>query len=110
VAIARATRIAAYRHIGRRYWPDLCDTARFLLRQAARAAIGGLAAAIGGLALAKPNYQFEKRQRELEKKRKKEEKRQVALAAKGAAAGDDTEAAQQPAAVDSDAPETTTGG
>jgi len=103
VAIARATRIAAYRHIGRRYWPDLCDTARFLLRQAARAAIGGLA-------LAKPNYQFEKRQRELEKKRKKEEKRQVALAAKGAAAGDDTEAAQQPAAVDSDAPETTTGG
>jgi hypothetical protein len=30
--------------------------------------------------LAKPNYQFEKRRRELEKKRKKEEKRQRKLA------------------------------
>jgi hypothetical protein len=31
--------------------------------------------------LAKPNYQFEKRQRDLEKKRKQEEKRQRKLAA-----------------------------
>ncbi len=35
-----------------------------------------------GHALAKPNYQFEKRQRELEKKRKQEEKRQRDAAAK----------------------------
>ena len=43
-----------------------------------------------GIALAKPNYQFEKRQRELEKKRKKDEKRQLALATKsGASVGDD---------------------
>jgi len=32
--------------------------------------------------VAKPNYQFEKRQRDLEKKRKQEEKRQRKLAAK----------------------------
>jgi hypothetical protein len=31
-----------------------------------------------GHALVKPNYQFEKRQRELEKKRKQEEKRDLA--------------------------------
>jgi len=37
--------------------------------------------------LAKPNYQFEKRQRDLAKKRKQEEKRQRKLAAK-AQAGD----------------------
>lgn len=59
-------------------------------------------------ALAKPNYQFEKRQRELEKKRKKDEKRQVALASKDAGAND-TDAAEQPAAAESDAPGTTTG-
>lgn len=35
--------------------------------------------------LVKPNYQFEKRQRELEKKKKQEEKRQRDLAAKSAA-------------------------
>jgi hypothetical protein len=34
--------------------------------------------------LVKPNYQFEKRQRELEKKRKQEEKRLRDLAAKNA--------------------------
>jgi len=58
--------------------------------------------------LAKPNYQFEKRQRELEKKRKKDEKRQIALASKDAGAND-TDAAEQPAAAESDAPGTTTG-
>ena len=67
------------------------------------------AAAIGGLALAKPNYQFEKRQRELEKKRKKDEKRQLALAAKDSAAGSDTDSEQEPAVVDSDVPGTTSG-
>jgi hypothetical protein len=35
--------------------------------------------------LAKPNYQFEKRQRDLAKKRKQEEKRQQKLADKAAA-------------------------
>ncbi|MBR0568791.1 hypothetical protein J5J83_21920 [Azoarcus sp. L1K30] len=39
--------------------------------------------------MAKPNYQFEKRQRDLAKKRKQEEKRIQKLAAK--AAGADTE-------------------
>lgn len=39
-------------------------------------------AAVKGHALAKPNYQFEKRQRELEKKRKQEEKRQRDLVAR----------------------------
>lgn len=36
--------------------------------------------------MAKPNYSFEKRQRELAKKKKKEEKRQQKLDAKAAAA------------------------
>jgi len=39
-------------------------------------------APIGGSTLAKPNYQFEKRQRDLAKKRKQEEKRLRKLAAK----------------------------
>ena len=56
--------------------------------------------------MAKPNYQFEKRQRELEKKRKKDEKRQLALAAKDSAAGSDTDSEQEPAVVDSDVPGT----
>ena len=38
--------------------------------------------------LAKPNYSFEKRQRDLEKKRKQEEKRLRKLAEKKPAAGD----------------------
>jgi len=45
------------------------------------------------LPLVKPNYQFEKRQRELEKKRKQEEKRLRDLAAKSlpdATAGQNT--------------------
>lgn len=37
---------------------------------------------IRDIALAKPNYSFEKRQRDLEKKRKQEEKRQRKLAEK----------------------------
>jgi len=41
--------------------------------------------------LAKPNYQFEKRQRDLAKKRKQEEKRQRKLAAKASPAGGSTE-------------------
>ena len=39
--------------------------------------------------MAKPNYQFERRQRDLAKKKKQEEKRQRKLAAK-APAGDDS--------------------
>jgi len=42
-------------------------------------------AAIKGDLLAKPNYQFEKRQRDLAKKRKQEEKRLQKLADKAAA-------------------------
>jgi len=40
------------------------------------------------IVLAKPNYSFEKRQRDLEKKRKQEEKRQRKLAEKKPAEGD----------------------
>jgi hypothetical protein len=43
--------------------------------------------------MAKPNYQFEKRQRDLAKKAKQEEKRRQKLAAKAGAEGGDTEAA-----------------
>ncbi|WP_199915255.1 hypothetical protein [Parazoarcus communis] len=39
--------------------------------------------------MAKPNYQFEKRQRDLAKKRKQEEKRIQKLAAKAAGGSDD---------------------
>lgn len=39
--------------------------------------------------MAKPNYNFEKRQRELAKKKKKEEKRLSKLAAKEQATADD---------------------
>lgn len=41
--------------------------------------------------MAKPNYGFEKRQRDLKKKRKQEEKRQRKLAGKNAAKGDGPE-------------------
>ena len=44
-------------------------------------------AAIKGDLLAKPNYQFEKRQRDLAKKRKQEEKRLQKLAQKAASDG-----------------------
>lgn len=40
--------------------------------------------------VAKPNYQFEKRQRELEKKKKKEQKAQRKEAASGAANTEET--------------------
>ena len=43
--------------------------------------------------MAKPNYQFEKRQRDLAKKSKQEEKRRLKLANKAAADGGDTGAA-----------------
>ncbi len=43
--------------------------------------------------MAKPNYQFEKRQRDLAKKSKQEEKRRQKLANKAAAEGGDTGAA-----------------
>jgi hypothetical protein len=55
------------------------------------------------IVLAKPNYSFEKRQRDLEKKRKQEEKRLRKLAEKKPADGDavdaasDTTAAADPA-------------
>ncbi|WP_313952507.1 hypothetical protein [Accumulibacter sp.] len=58
--------------------------------------------------MAKPNYQFEKRQRELEKKRKKEDKRQQVLAAKAPAEGEGSpDALEQPAATDAAGPGTT---
>ena len=43
------------------------------------------------MTLAKPNYQFEKRQRDLAKKRKQEEKRLRKLAAKGSPEAGDAE-------------------
>ena len=43
--------------------------------------------------MAKPNYQFERRQRDLKKKRKQEEKRQRKLAAKNPAEAVNPEAA-----------------
>jgi hypothetical protein len=51
------------------------------------------------MSLAKPNYQFEKRQKELAKKKKKEEKRLRKLAENPAEAlpGADAPAAQPPA-------------
>lgn len=42
--------------------------------------------------MAKPNYSFEKRQRDLEKKRKQEEKRLRKLAGKKAEDGDEDQA------------------
>ena len=46
--------------------------------------------------MAKPNYQFEKRQRDLKKKKKQEEKRLRKLAAKGTPGEGGTEAAAAP--------------
>jgi hypothetical protein len=53
-------------------------------------------AAIKGDLLAKPNYQFEKRQRDLAKKRKQEEKRLQKLADKAAAGGSSGDVAADP--------------
>jgi hypothetical protein len=50
--------------------------------------------------LAKPNYQFEKRQKELAKKNKKEEKRRKKVADNAAA--DDIDQATLPDAIDTD--------
>ena len=59
--------------------------------------------------MAKPNYQFEKRQRDLAKKNKQEEKRQQKLANKAASDSDDNapseESADQPATADSASPQ-----
>jgi len=44
-----------------------------------------------GDTLAKPNYQYEKRQRDLAKKKKQEEKRQAALAKKNSPATNEGE-------------------
>ncbi|MFZ4535531.1 hypothetical protein [Propionivibrio sp.] len=57
---------------------------------------------IRDIVLAKPNYSFEKRQRDLEKKRKQEEKRLRKLAEKTPADGDINEASSE-AGVPSDA-------
>jgi len=46
--------------------------------------------------LAKPNYQFEKRQRDLAKKNKQEEKRRQKLAEKAAADGSSPQPAEHP--------------
>ncbi len=46
--------------------------------------------------MAKPNYQFEKRQRDLAKKRKQEEKLRQKLANKNAPDGSDADAAADP--------------
>jgi len=46
--------------------------------------------------MAKPNYQYEKRQRELAKKKKKEEKKQALVEKKGLQPDDETGEANQP--------------
>lgn len=53
--------------------------------------------------MAKPNYQFEKRQRDLAKKNKQEEKRRQKLAAKTGATNADGSDAGDPLAADDDA-------
>ena len=58
--------------------------------------------------MAKPNYQFEKRQRDLAKKRKQEEKRLQKLADKAAADGGGTAETPSPATgADTDTAEST---
>ncbi|AWI81824.1 MAG: hypothetical protein CVU19_11520 [Betaproteobacteria bacterium HGW-Betaproteobacteria-13] len=56
--------------------------------------------------MAKPNYQFEKRQRDLAKKRKQEEKRVQKLAAKAAGGSDNADA--EPEAETADTAESNT--
>jgi len=60
--------------------PDLLAAGSQLDRHAPRPIYS--AAVVGFPAVVKPNYQFEKRQRELEKKRKQEEKRLRDLSAR----------------------------
>jgi hypothetical protein len=62
---------------------------------------------IRDIVLAKPNYSFEKRQRDLEKKRKQEEKRLRKLAEKKPAGEDGTEASPDDAAPTDAAPAST---
>ena len=50
--------------------------------------------------MAKPNYSFEKRQRDLEKKRKQEEKRLRKLAGKKPAEGEEASETETPPAED----------
>jgi hypothetical protein len=57
------------------------------------------------IVLAKPNYSFEKRQRDLEKKRKQEEKRLRKLAEKKPAEGGGDEVAPDAPAVVDDNPQ-----
>jgi len=57
--------------------------------------------------LAKPNYQYEKRQRDLAKKKKQEEKRQQKLANKASENGADAAEAESGSA---EGPEATPGG
>ena len=52
--------------------------------------------------MAKPNYSFEKRQRDLEKKRKQEEKRLRKLAEKKPTEGGNDSTPEAPAVVDAD--------
>jgi len=54
------------------------------------------------IVLAKPNYSFEKRQRDLEKKRKQEEKRLRKLAEKKPTEGGNDSTPDAPAVVDAD--------
>lgn len=65
--------------------PDLLPTGSQLDRHASRPIY--FSAVVGFPALVKPNYQFEKRQRELEKKRKQEEKRLRDLSTKAVPEG-----------------------
>lgn len=51
-----------------------------------------------GNLLAKPNYQYEKRQRDLAKKNKKEEKRRQKLASKATASESENDNPEQPEA------------
>jgi hypothetical protein len=53
--------------------------------------------------MARPNYSFEKRQRELAKKKKKEEKKQQRALAKEEAAGADPDLAGETPAADNQA-------
>ena len=52
------------------------------------------------IVLAKPNYSFEKRQRDLEKKKKQEEKRLRKLAGKKPAEGEEASETETPPAED----------
>jgi hypothetical protein len=69
-----------------------CSSGRFFV------VLHSAAVLVRDIVLAKPNYSFEKRQRDLEKKRKQEEKRLRKLAEKKPADGEATVADESPAA------------